>query len=66
MGWQMPGSGSAQDWAHLLRECRRAETLARAAERQAVRQGEFAEADYWHMLQCLWRKKATTLGARDR
>lgn len=62
----MPGSFTEQDWAQLLRECRREETRARAAERQAVRQGDFAEADYWYMLQRLWRDKGATLGAGDR
>jgi len=62
----MPSSCSEQDWARLFRECQRAEGLAREAERQAVRQGDFAEADYWYTLQCTWREKATALRAGGR
>jgi len=62
----MPSSCSEQDWARLFRECQRAEGLAREAERQAVRQGEFAEADYWYVLRWAWWDKATTLRAERR
>ncbi len=62
----MPSSLGARDWAQLLRECRREEDLARAAERQAARQGDFAEAEYWYMLRVLWREKAAALRPGDR
>ncbi len=62
----MASSLGKQELGPLLRECRREEALARAAEWQAVRQGDFAEADYWYMLQRLWREKATTLCAGRR
>ena len=62
----MLSSLSEQDWARLFRECWREAGLAREAERQAVRQGDFAEADYWYTLQCTWREKATALRAGGR
>lgn len=60
---QMAKSPSEQDQGALFRESRRQEGLAREAERQAGRQGDYAEADYLFAIRWVWRDKATTLPA---
>lgn len=57
----MPNLLSAADRGALLRECRRAEALARYAEQQATRRGDFAEAEYWYATQRAWREKASAM-----